>query len=79
MSGGQGQELSEADALTGLLLGSDPLYGESLSRHLKKLERARDGLAVSSLADKDARIAHLQRLIEEIKKRKEAWEHGNGT
>ena len=79
VSGGQGQELSETDALTGLLLGSDPLYGESLSQHLKKLERARDGLAVSSLADKEARIVHLQRLIEEIKKRKEAWEHGDGT
>lgn len=79
VTGGQGQELSEADALTGLLLGSDPLYGEYLSQHLKKLERERDGLAVSSLADKDARIAHLQSLMEEIEKRKEAWTHGDGT
>ena len=76
---GMGQELSEADALTGLLLRSDPLYGEYLSQHLIKLNRARDGLAVSSLADKEARIAHLENLIEEIKRRKGEWEHGNGT
>ena len=41
------------------------------------LERARDGLAVSSLSDRDARIARLQGLIEEIGKRKGEWEHGN--
>ena len=71
--------MSEADALTGLLLRSDPLYGEYLSQHLIKLNRARDGLAVSSLADKEARIAHLENLIEEIERRKGEWEHGNGT
>ena len=76
---GMGQELSEADALTGLLLRSDPLYGEYLSQHLIKLNRARDGLAVSSLADKEARIAHLENLIEEIERRRGEWEHGNGT
>ena len=48
---GTGQELSEADALTGLLLRSDPLSGEYLSQHLVSLTRASDGLAVSSLAD----------------------------
>ena len=79
VTGGQGQEMSEADALTGLLLGNDPLYGEFLSQYLKKLERAKNGLAASSLADREARIAHLQGLIEEIKKRREAWAHGNGT
>ena len=76
---GMGQELSEADALTGLLLRSDPLYGEYLSQHLIKLNRARDGLAVSSLADKEARIAHLENLSEEIERRQGEWEHGNGT
>ena len=79
VTAGTGQELSEADALTGLLLRSDPLYGEYLSQHLIKLNRARDGLAVSSLADKEARIAHLENLIEEIERRKGEWEHGNGT
>ena len=79
VTAGTGQELSEADALAGFLLRSDPLYGEYLSQHLTKLKRARDGLAVSSLADKDARIAHLENLIEEIKRRKGEWEHGNGT
>ena len=79
VTAGTGQELSEADALTGVLLHSDPLYGEYLSQHLTKLRRARDGLAVSSLADKDARIAHLTELIGEIERRKEEWEHGNGT
>ena len=79
VTAGTGQELSEADALTGLLLRSDPLYGEYLSQHLIKLNRARDGLAVSSLADKETRIAHLENLIEEIERRKGEWEHGNGT
>ena len=79
VTAGTGQELSEADVLTGFLLRSDPLYGEYLSQHLIKLDRARDGLAVSSLADKDARIAHLETLIEEIERRKGEWEHGNGT
>ena len=74
-----GQELSEADALTGILLRGDPLYGEYFSLHLTKLRRARDGLAASSLADKDARIAHLTKLIEELERRKGEWEHGNGT
>ena len=79
VTAGAGQELSEADALTGFLLRSDPLYGEYLSQHLIKLKRARDGLAVSSLADKDMRIALLENLIEEIVRRKGEWEHGNGT
>ena len=79
VTGGEVSALSEADALTGILLRNDPLYGEYLSQHLAKLERARDGLAVSSLADKEARIAHLENLIEEIERRKGEWEHGNGT
>ena len=79
VAAGMGQELSEADALTGILLREDPLYGEYLSLHLTKLRRARDGLAASSLADKDARIAHLTKLIEELERRKGEWEHGNGT
>ena len=79
VTAGTGQELSEADALAGFLLRSDPLYGEYLSQHLTKLKRARNGLAVSSLADKDARIAHLENLIKEIERRKGEWEHGNGT
>ena len=77
VTGGEVSALSEADALTGILLRDDPLYGEYLSQHLAKLERARDGLAVSSLSDRDARIARLQGLIEEIGKRKGEWEHGN--
>lgn len=79
VAAGMGQELSEADALTGIFLREDPLYGEYLSLHLTKLRRARDGLAASSLADKDARIAHLTKLIEELERRKGEWEHGNGT
>lgn len=77
VTGGEVSALSEADALTGILLRDDPLYGEYLSQHLAKLERARDGLAVSSLSDRDARIARLQGLIEEIGKRKGEWERGN--
>ena len=78
-AGGEGRALSDADALAGFLLQDDPLYGAYLSQHLTKLKRARDGLAVSSLADKDERIARLRALIEELEKRQEAWEHGNGA
>ena len=79
VTGGEKRSLSEADALAGFLLGDEPLYGESLSQHLIKLNRARDGLAVSSLADKEVRIAHLENLIEEIERREREWTHGNGT
>ena len=79
-AGGEGgRALDDADALTGFLLQGDALYGAYLSQHLIKLKRARDGLAVSSLADKGERLARLRALIEEVDKRREAWEHGNGT
>ena len=71
--------MSEADALAGFLLGDDPLYDEYLAQHLAKLRRAAQGLAVSSLSDRDARIAHLQQLIEELERREREWTHGNGT
>lgn len=77
--GAERRTLSEADALTGLLRSGDPLYGEYLSQHLAKLKRAADGLAVSSLADRAARIAHLQWLMEELEERRREWEHGDGT
>lgn len=77
--GAEQRTLSEADALTGLLLSGDPLYGEYLSQHLAKLKRAADGLAVSSLADRASRIAHLQRLMEELEERRREWEHGDRT
>mgnify|MGYP004589247721 CR=1 FL=1 len=79
VTGGDKRRVSEADALTGFLLGDDPLYGEYLAQHLAKLRRAAQGLAVSSLSDRDARIAHLQQLIEELERREREWAHGNGT
>ena len=79
VTGGDQRRVSEADALAGFLLGDDPLYGEYLSQHLAKLERARDGLAVSALPDRDERIAHLQQLIEKLERREREWAHGNRT
>ena len=79
VTGGEERTLSEADALAGFLLNGDPLYGEYLSQHLAKLKRAADGLAVSSLADREARIAHLRQLMEELERRRKEWEYGNGT
>ena len=79
VTGGDQRRVSEADALAGFLLGDDPLYGEYLSQHLAKLERARDGLAVSSLPDRDERVAHLQQLIEKLERREREWAHGNRT
>lgn len=79
VTGGEKRSLSEADALAGFLLGDEPLYGEYLAQHLAKLRRAAQGLAVSSLLDRDARIAHLQQLIEELERREREWTHGNGT
>ena len=79
VTGGDQRRVSEADALAGFLLGDDPLYGEYLSQHIAKLERARDGLAVSALPDRDERIAHLQQLIEKLERREREWAHGNRT
>lgn len=77
--GGAGQTLSEADALAGVLLQNDPLYGAYLDAHLSKLRRAADGLARSSRADRDARIEHLHTLTQALAKRREEWSDANRT
>lgn len=77
--GGEGQTLSEADALAGVLLRDDPLYGEYLDLHLAKLTRAADGLARSSRADRDARIAHLRALTRALTERREEWSNADRT
>ena len=71
--------LSEADALCGVLLQGDPLYGAYLSAHIEKLRRAEEGLALSSLPNRDARIRLLCTLRAQLEDRREEWEHGNGT
>mgnify|MGYP000003573118 FL=1 len=79
LAGGEERRLSEADALCGVLLQGDPLYGAYLSAHIEKLRRAEEGLALSSLPNRDARIRLLCTLRAQLEDRREEWEHGNGT
>lgn len=77
--GGEGQALSEGDALAGLLLRHDPLYGEYLDAHIAKLRRAAAGLEGASLPDKAARIDHCRALIAALRQKKEDWEYALRT
>lgn len=79
VSGGEGRTLSEAEALCGVLLGEDLLYGDFLDEQLKKLRRAAEGLAVSSLADRQERIAALTELIHELTDWRKEWSNGKRT
>lgn len=73
VSRGETRALSEGEALCGVLLGKDPLYGALLDEQLQKLTRAAQGLAVSSLGDKKERIDALTALINELTEKKKEW------
>lgn len=73
VSRGEMRPLSEGEALCGALLGEDPLYGALLDEQLQKLARAAQGLAVSSLGDKNERIDALTALIAELTEKKKEW------
>lgn len=66
VKGGAWGELTELQALTGVLLAGDPLYGEYLAQHEEKLRRAADGLRRSGREDAARRAGELERLADDI-------------
>ena len=66
VKGGAWGELTELQALTGVLLAEDPLYGEYLAQHEEKLRRAAEGLRRSGREDAARRAGELERLADDI-------------
>lgn len=60
---GESSQLTELQALTGVLLAEDPLYGEYLAQHEEKLRRATEGLRRSGKEDALCRAEELEKLI----------------
>lgn len=63
VTGGECPQLTELQALTGVLLADDPLYGEYLAQHKEKLRRAAEGLRRSGREDALCRAEELEKLI----------------
>ena len=63
VTGGECPQLTELQALTGVLLADDPLYGEYLTQHKEKLRRAAEGLRRSGREDALCRAEELEKLI----------------
>ena len=70
VTGGKHRALTEAEALCGVLLESDPLYGAYLSEHAAKLRRSAEGLRRSSAPDAAAQAARMDALAEELEKKR---------
>ena len=66
VTGGECPQLTELQALTGVLLADDPLYGEYLAQHEEKLRRATEGLRRSGREDALRRAEELEKLIDGI-------------
>ena len=78
-AGGQSVPLTPAQAYCGAASVHDPLYGDYAQERIAKLTRAAAGLKGSKRADREARVAELEAIIEELKQSREAWQHGNGS
>lgn len=78
-TGGESAPLTAAQAYCGAASIHDPLYGDYAQERITKLTRAASGLRGSKRADREARIAELEAIIEELKQSREAWQHGNGS
>ena len=63
VTGGECPQLTELQALTGVLLADDPLYGEYLTQHKEKLRRAAEGLRRSGRENALCRAEELEKLI----------------
>lgn len=66
VTGGESSQLTELQALTGILLAEDPLYKEYIAQHEEKLRRAAEGLRRSGRADALRRAVELEKLIGDI-------------
>ena len=70
VTGGTHRALTEAEALCGVLLEGDPLYGACLSEHAAKLRRSAEGLRRSSAPDAAAQAARMDALAEELERKR---------
>ena len=78
-TGGESAPLTAAQAYCGAASVHDPLYGDYATERITKLTRAAAGLRGSKRQDREARIAELEAIIEELKQSREAWQYGNGS
>lgn len=75
-TGGESAPLTPAQAYCGVKSVHDPLYGDYATERIAKLTRAAAGLKGSERADREARVAELEAIIEELTQSREAWQHG---
>ena len=78
-TGGESAPLTAAQAYCGAASIRDSLYGDYATERITKLTRAAAGLRGSKRQDREARIAELEAIIEELKQSREAWQYGNGS
>ena len=78
-TGGESTPLTAAQAYCGIESVHDPLYDDYASERITQLTRAAAGLRGSKRQDREARIAELEAIIEELKQSREAWQHGKGS
>ena len=78
-TGGESAPLTPAQAYCGAASVHDLLYGDYVTERIAKLTRAAAGLHGSKRADRETRAAEMERIIEELERSREEWEHGNGS
>lgn len=78
VTAGKSRPLTSAQALCGVLLEKDALYGEYLSEQIEKLTRALDGMK-SAKRDATYEIDRLTQLLDELVKAREEWQHDNSA
>ena len=72
VTGGAHRYLTEAEALCGVLLEGDPLYGAYLAEHAAKLRRSAEGLRRSSDPNGPALAAQADALAAELEEKRDA-------
>ena len=70
VQGGAYRPLTEAEALCGVLLDADPLYGAYLTEHIKKLRRWAEGLRRSSDPDAAGQAAQVDAMADELEQKR---------
>ncbi len=76
VTAGECRSLTEAEAYAGVLLDSDPLYGEFLDERIEKFSRAIAGMESAKERD-EAELSHLCALKEALERKREEWNDGN--
>lgn len=70
VQGGAHRPLTEAEALCGVLLDGDPLYGAYLAEHIKKLRRWAEGLRRSSDPDAAGQAVQVEALANQLEQKR---------